>query len=292
MKNLLKSFISICLTTFLTISSSAQNSLILQPGPSDGQDSYVFERDMTKNFNTSSEFISFAWTFSGTPFLGKSYIKFDLSQIPPNAEILSAKLSLYHNTTSSSAGQAGENKSTLKKVTSPWDANTVNWTNQPSTTNTQAVTLATSQSNSQDYENIDISSFVKDWHQSPSTNHGFELDIVNKTPLASMKFCSSNCSNASKRPKLIIMYSSGRIDQTPSAEVYPNPTDNFIIIDLTNLEQNRIFRLYNSLGQLIIATPLSENSTFVSTHDLSSGIYFYHIETETFSKIGKIIKTR
>jgi hypothetical protein len=201
----LKIFLSTILF-FTTSIALAQITVTIQPSSLDGKDAYVFEKNPTSNYGTSHELFSFAWTFSGTPFLSKSFIKFDLSQLPANATITDAQLSFYHNATSSSAGQAGTNSCELKKVTSTWDESTINWNNQPSTTSIGKVVIPTSTSATQDHTNINITTFAKDWYLNPNTNFGFEMDIINKTPLASMKFCSSDYSTASKRPKLSITY--------------------------------------------------------------------------------------
>src|SRR4051812_42873829 len=42
-----------------------------------------------------------AWTWSGTPAVMRSIMEFNLSSIPANATITSAKLNLYNNPTSS-----------------------------------------------------------------------------------------------------------------------------------------------------------------------------------------------
>jgi hypothetical protein len=200
-----KFFLMVALFSTATI-SLAQNTIVIQPDATNGQDAYVFEKTTTTNFATSDELFSFAWTFSGTPYLSKSFIKFDLSQVPINATITDAKLSFYHNATSSSAGQAGTNSCELKKVTSTWSESSVSWNNQPSTTSAGSVIIPTSTSATQDYTDINITKFAKGWHLDPNNNFGFEMDIVNKTPLSSMKFCSSNYATASKRPKLTITY--------------------------------------------------------------------------------------
>ncbi|PHR10804.1 MAG: hypothetical protein COA40_13180 [Aequorivita sp.] len=68
-------------------------------------------------------------------------------------------------------------------------------------------------------------------------------------------------------------------------QIYPNPASHFLTIK--SKVDNYNFNIYNSLGQHVNAT-LSENKIDIS--NLSSGIYFLKIETETGSATKKFIK--
>ncbi|WP_313111605.1 T9SS type A sorting domain-containing protein [Aequorivita sediminis] len=68
-------------------------------------------------------------------------------------------------------------------------------------------------------------------------------------------------------------------------QIYPNPASEFLNIK-SNLD-NYNFSIYNSLGQKMIAG-LSTNKIDIS--DLSNGIYYIMIETETSSATKKFIK--
>lgn len=68
-------------------------------------------------------------------------------------------------------------------------------------------------------------------------------------------------------------------------EIYPNPASQFLTIKTK--AENYNFNIYNSFGQHVNAT-LSENRIDIS--NLSSGIYFLKIETETGSATKKFMK--
>ena len=201
----------------------SQEVLILQPSPLEGKDSEIRELHPDLNYADSEEFISFDWTFSGTEGLGFSLIQFNLSELPDNIEITSAKLSLYYNPTSSSAGQAGNNACYLKRITSAWEENTVTWNNAPNTTNSGEVQLEESTSDNQDYLDIDILNFVSEWYNNPETNYGLKLEIIEQELYNSMKFCSSDYSNPDLRPKLIISYQF--TDAIECINIQPNSLD-------------------------------------------------------------------
>lgn len=86
----------------------------------------------------------------------------------------------------------------------PWTENTVNWNSMPKSTFSGAIYLPQSSSPNQDYTEIEITDFVKEWQNNPSENFGMLLDLENLSLLSSMKFCSSDCDEADRRPKLVI----------------------------------------------------------------------------------------
>ncbi|HRZ43251.1 MAG TPA: DNRLRE domain-containing protein [Bacteroidales bacterium] len=196
-------------------------TLTLQPGPLTGIDAHLKEVEPNVVFDTTPDFIAYYWTFNGLSSEGRSLIRFDLSQLPSNAVVIDAKLSLYHNPTGSSAGHYGVNESVLKMVTSPWSESTVTWATQPLTTNYLIDTLETSTTATQNYLNIDVTPQVSQWCQNPSSNYGWMIEPVIKSTYRSMKFASSDNSNSAIRPKLVITY------DTLSNPVVPCPNYTF-----------------------------------------------------------------
>jgi hypothetical protein len=72
--------------------------------------------------------------------------------------------------------------------------------------------------------------------------------------------------------------------------VYPNPTNDSISVTLPEKPVSRTLAIYNVLGQKVLEKIISSQSPTISLKTLSSGMYFYKIESEGFSKSGKIIK--
>jgi hypothetical protein len=72
--------------------------------------------------------------------------------------------------------------------------------------------------------------------------------------------------------------------------VYPNPTSDSISVTLPEGFESRTLAIYNVLGQKVLEEDISTQSPTVSLKSLNSGIYFYKIESNDFSKSGKIIK--
>lgn len=72
--------------------------------------------------------------------------------------------------------------------------------------------------------------------------------------------------------------------------VYPNPTYDSISFTLPNNSDIKTVTIYTILGQKVLDKNISFQSATISLKSLSSGTYFYKIESNGFSKSGKIIK--
>jgi hypothetical protein len=136
----------------------------------------------------------------------RALIYFDLSQIPPCVQILSAELSLYgHGPHGSLPGHSGTNNSAyLRRVVQPWNVNTVTWNNQPTATIHNQVTIPAATSATQDYLNINVTHLVQ--AMVDTANFGFQLRLVNETPTNSLIFASDNFADSLKHPRLQITY--------------------------------------------------------------------------------------
>ena len=58
----------------------------------------------------------------------------------------------------------------------------------------------------------------------------------------------------------------------PKLKIYPNPVDNFLMIDMDKKDELSIVKIYDIYGQIAIAERITENKINVSK--LNSGIYF------------------
>jgi hypothetical protein len=163
------------------------------------------------NYPNEIEYASRAWTISSTPVTWRSFFKFDLSCIPPNATVVSSTLSLFYANTNNfgnamHSSLSSSNESLLQRVTSAWTENTVTWNNQPTATATDQVILAQSTSGTQDYPNLDVTAIVQQMVSNPNMNFGFLLRLTNETAYAQMFFASGDNPATGKRPSLTITY--------------------------------------------------------------------------------------
>lgn len=70
--------------------------------------------------------------------------------------------------------------------------------------------------------------------------------------------------------------------------IYTNKTDALIIID-SKLTERLHFKLYNSLGKLLIETDSNENRSLIKVGNYETGLYFLNVSTKDKSGIYKVI---
>ncbi|MCF8327263.1 MAG: DNRLRE domain-containing protein [Bacteroidales bacterium] len=212
--------------------SAQLQTLTLQPGPSTGKDAHIGKLNPNSNYGSSDDFMGLAWTCQSTPCGGRGIIEFDLSAIPSSAFVKEARLSLYHNNTSSNANSIhemsnGVNDAILAFVTQPWSENTITWNNQPEIDNHRNVYLPKSTSPTQDYLDIDVTRFVREWVRKPASNNGMRLQLLNDSAYKALMFASSDHTNPAKRPKLEVEYYDNYPSTIDTLNIQLNAEDGF-----------------------------------------------------------------
>lgn len=184
-------------------------SLTLQPGnnANEAQLSWTASGTTTGSNFTLPELVAMAWTTGGELFVGRGLFKFDLTSLPANATILSAKLSLYStpnplNGNQVDANFGSNNAMFIERVTSNWGT-TLTWPNQPSGDASTQVSIPHTNLSTLDLSDVDVTSLVTPMI---ANNYGFKIRLHNEVFYNLRNFCSSKHANAAKRPKLVITY--------------------------------------------------------------------------------------
>ena len=149
-----------------------------------------------------------AWTNNGNPVTVRGLFRMDMSSIPSHAKILSAKLSLYSNPTPINgdlvhANYGSDNSIFIQRVTSTWDS-TVRFPNQPSVDVASEISIPSTTQSFLDLTDIDVTSMVQTMVS--NGNYGWMIRLQNEVYYNSRQFASSKYSDASKHPKLVIVY--------------------------------------------------------------------------------------
>lgn len=269
--------------------------ITLQTDTESGYDAMVFDLFPNNNYGNGSDLQANAWTFTPTPGLVRSLIKFDFGAIPSNATIDSALLSLYENTGSSSGDhsqQTGSNEAWLQRITGPWNEQTVTWNTQPTASTTNQVSVHASNYATEDYLNINVKSLVQDMIN--SDNYGFLLKLNTEQHYRRLNFASSDHPTVAKHPAMKICYSvpSGIIeDKTPYeylVSLYPNPSNNKLFIETTGLEVEGI-NIYNTNGSLVGQTKQLQNKN-IDISQLANGVYIAEIKMKEASVKKRFVK--
>lgn len=283
---------------------SAQTTLTLQPGASAGKDALVSSYYPTTNSGLHRSVCSFGWTVSGNYTTGRSFFQFDLSSIPTGATILSADLSLYNDSGSSVVLTNGEhsnltssNTSYISRVVGPWSESTINWNNQPSFTTIDQVTLAQSVTSHQDYLNINVMSMVQYMVNNPTQSHGFVLRLANEINYCALIFASSDNTDPTKHPKLVITYAvhTGTADRpasVPEISVYPNPTTGVVSISNGKPHSQVEVEVLDIFGRRVRSLSSDSDTFNLDLTDLVNGTYLLQIKVGSKRYLRKVVLSR
>ncbi|MDR3717065.1 MAG: DNRLRE domain-containing protein [Puia sp.] len=151
-----------------------------------------------------------AWTINGDPVDVRSYVKFDLSGIPAGTTILSAKLTLYSNPTPYTANFVNPNYGStnafyISRINSSWDPGNMTWSTLPAADpENQILIPQTNVTTVLDIVDLDVTALVN--KMMTTGNYGFMMQLQNEQYYNARIYCSSRYSDATKHPKLVVVY--------------------------------------------------------------------------------------
>lgn len=202
-------------------SGPTEKTITLQSSPTEGSSMYVgfnnydplWATGNVFNVPTVTQELAIAATNNGgATIISRAYLAFTLSKLPTNAQIISAKLSLFGLSSyyTIPQGNLGDNSILIQRVNDNWDQTTVNWNTQPSVTGEGQIELApTTARYNYDVTDLDVTSLVRAMIVStPNKTAGFCLRLKNESVIRSVVFGSTRNNDPTKRPKLVIVYKS------------------------------------------------------------------------------------
>lgn len=197
-------------TVFVTVEAAETTTVALNPhnNPTEvhlfGNSSGLDQTDPN-----APEILAGSGSYLGENVDIRAILKFDLSSIPEDAVITSAKLTLFSNPDplnghDNNANSGSDNSFYIKRVTGSWDPTTINWLNQPASTSDDAVLIPHTVEPFKDLEDIDVTTLVSTMVS--TENNGFLIQLQNEAPYNFRIFCSSKFSDETKHPKLVVSY--------------------------------------------------------------------------------------
>lgn len=171
-------------------------TIIIQPDPTAGKDSFVYLGDPTGNYGTNTSLQ--IYRAAGVEKI-RSLIQFDLSSIPAGSVIKSAVFAWYLWDIYLASLDA-----TIYRIDQDWGELTVTWNNQPTYADTIGSYLAPA---GVGWVTISITTAVQNWHKGIWANQGFIIRPTNVALSGASQFYSSDyLTDPSLRPKLTVNY--------------------------------------------------------------------------------------
>ncbi len=289
-----KILITFCLliSTFQATHAQAVYNKTIRCNTSNSLATYVISTGEPCGLTNARDMIIANWTSMGDNYIWRQYLKFDLTSIPSSAIIDSAFISLFADTLSTS-GYTGSptygsgNESKIYRLTQSWDTTSLVWSNQPTYTTTDFVTLSQSISTRQDYINVNITNIVRGM---ASADGNFGIMMKHKTEgvsYNSMIFYSPSYYNidSTKVPTIYIKYHFPTVVQEISnidVEVYPNPVNSdYISINILKKLSDEVTFVLSDVTGKQVALPFSSNETSlkIPRGNISKGIYVLKVHS-------------
>jgi hypothetical protein len=299
MKNLLSIAIAVC--AFGTVKS--QDTLLITTDSLSGNDAMIRSMFPSATHGNGQGLQIGTWTWSQQQGYIRSLIQFDLSSVPDSMQILSARMILRNDPLNnndisegvhSSLGN-GSNQSVLYLLKSPWDQDTVTWSNCPDFDTSNGVVLSASDSATQTYY-VDVTPYINQMYLGNIPNNGFIIKQVLETRYAALMFAASEHVNSESRPSLEVVYksiSTVGVSETDavSLSVYPNPADDIVTLDLGNSVEEIKIRLTNLVGKEVFSKRYSDVQSIEVPLNVPSGIYLLRAEFgDGKTELRKLVK--
>lgn len=288
------------------VPKKTEDCIIFKPNGITGKDALIIngQGKQKMNFGDDPQMTAMMWNkndHSGQSTI-RSLFQFQLDQIPANAEIISAKLSLYAWGSDDLNGKHDHifnlyNDCFLKRITENWDEKTVNWFNQPNTTAENQISLSKPSSGDQDYIDLDVTSLVKDMYKYPQSSYGFMLKLKKEAVFRKVNFSSSDHPDPDKWPELEVCYkiiensvidNRDNNDNSLDFEIYPNPTNNTFYIELSSFRNDeKELEILDAKMNVIYKTKdiLSE----INISNYPKGMYILKLKASNIEKLKKLI---
>ena len=206
--------VALAWTTNSTRAQTESFELVLQPGPIEGKDSFVTSAPFVDRFGNRgggepSE------NFGDNPYLPfggsspywqtktiRSYLEFNLDQIPEGAQVLDVSLWLWQH-----HGHVDTTTVNLHTVTWPWDEETITWDNQPMYDDRVLASIDDIQPKSwHEFKGPGLTEQVERWVQREESNYGLLIKVEDEEWDGADGFYSSDNPDASRRPQLRVSY--------------------------------------------------------------------------------------
>jgi hypothetical protein len=175
------------------------------------QDSYIYGGAATSNFNTAGRIAICGFGELGTTALQRGLVKFDISSIPANSEVISATLYLYSYDATQVKGSTGFYGA--YPVARDWLATQVTWNIAKTGTSWTAAGgdsaaapdgTSPKQAVARVWYPFDVTGRIQAWQTDPASNFGWLIKCTDEMLRNQDRFHPSEATTATLRPKLVV----------------------------------------------------------------------------------------
>ncbi|HEX8100549.1 MAG TPA: DNRLRE domain-containing protein, partial [Actinomycetota bacterium] len=218
----------------VTLPPDGQATKVVQPGPEGSQTYLNYSSQLANCINEGAEDTLRVGTDTTEKY--RSALQFELTDVPADASVNSATLSLWHPSTVPSQITIDAHQ-----MTSDWDEGAglgsctgegATWQERRSDLDwdspggdfdpTQVASLSDPAAEPAGWDAFDVTSLVRDWTAGEASNLGVLLKASDDTSMTSshyVRYNSDDSTNAALRPKLVINYSEDTHAAAPSVSV-------------------------------------------------------------------------
>lgn len=190
-------------------------------------DSYIHQGTADTNYGRNPDLNVGFYPPGGGEFSSRYYglVKFDLSEIPNDATITTARLTLYLKS-------GGGTKIIFQRVTSDWEESDVTWNNKPtwpSLPSFRFTPLTMDVGATPGYYSVNVTSYVKGWVKGDYPNHGLVIRPTSEETISRCTFQSrerTEDQSAKVVPRLEIEYLYPEPITVEEEPPPPRPVDN------------------------------------------------------------------
>lgn len=298
----MKTTITFLLFAIVVSGLCAQDTLVIKPDFERGKDVRIKSTAPNANHGTLPEISMATWTQSGSLKLLRSLIYFNLAEVPSNAIITKATLTLYpytYNNNYTGIPLQGNNTVNICPITSPWLEDSVTWNTQPGIDIANAITTPSTSMPATSIS-YDVTSLAITQHYFPGQAYGWLMKQDDETNYyLTASFASSDHADSSMRPEIEVIY----LNPTETPEqakhhrqliIYPNPASGTAKILFKGLESGGgYFEILNSAGQLVFQVNRGGNckgQVNLDLSDLAPGLYFVRENGNVASAAKLLVK--
>lgn len=218
MKTLLKSTLILgALVGFLGITKAQPCVRYLTP-TDDAYTNSTAARSNT-NYGTRDRLKSGVWTWQGSRGTEASYLNFDLSEIPANANIVHVSLELFKDPNSNNYTNATQsNAATIRNITGTWNEGSITANNTPSVGSATA-TIAGSPNRAPSNVAANVTTMVRQMFSTNRLRCGMQITPNSSSTYRMQEWAAKEHTQANVRPRLIVRYTVPIVLSAPTISV-------------------------------------------------------------------------